>query len=70
MLAATIRALLRARSAESEVRLAAREWRATFDAIADAVGAPVGTVMSRLARARYMLRKAWIAEEEEEGLQI
>jgi RNA polymerase sigma-70 factor (ECF subfamily) len=31
--------------------------------IAEAVGAPVGTVMSRLARARSMLRKAWIAEE-------
>jgi RNA polymerase sigma-70 factor (ECF subfamily) len=42
----------------------------SYRAIADAVGAPVGTVMSRLARARCMLRKAWIAEEEEEGLQI
>jgi two-component system NtrC family sensor kinase len=37
VLAATIRSLLRARSAEAEVRLAAREWRTTFDAIADAV---------------------------------
>src|SRR3981081_955525 len=36
--------------------------------IADVVAAPVGTVMSRLARARCMLRKAWIAAEEEEGL--
>jgi len=27
------------------------------------VGAPVGTVMSRLARARAMLRTAWNAEE-------
>jgi DNA-binding response OmpR family regulator len=37
VLAATVRALLRARSAEAEVRLAAMEWRATFDAISDAV---------------------------------
>jgi RNA polymerase sigma-70 factor (ECF subfamily) len=28
------------------------------------VGAPVGTVMSRLARARAMLRSAWLAEQE------
>lgn len=33
--------------------------------IADTVGAPVGTVMSRLARARAMLRSAWTAEEEQ-----
>ena len=29
-----------------------------------------GTVMSRLARARCMFRKAWIAEEEEESVPI
>lgn len=37
VLAATVRALLRSRSAEAAARLAAMEWRATFDAISDAV---------------------------------
>src|SRR3954462_1186146 len=37
VLAATIRSLLRSRSLETEVRLAAAEWSTTFDAISDAV---------------------------------
>ena len=70
--------MLRAKDADTVRRLIAalaEPFRETFvlreiqnlsyREIADVAAVPVGTVMSRLARARAMLRSAWMAEQEQ-----
>ena len=63
----TIRRLLAALPASFREVLVLREINdLSYRDIAEVVGAPIGTVMSRLARARAMLRAAWLAAEGEE----
>jgi RNA polymerase sigma-70 factor, ECF subfamily len=63
--ATTIRKLIDALAEPFKETFVLREINnLSYREIAQAVGAPVGTVMSRLARARAMLRSAWLAEQE------
>jgi RNA polymerase sigma-70 factor (ECF subfamily) len=61
--AVTIRRLLAQLPSAFHEAIVLREiHELSYSEIAEVVGVPVGTVMSRLARARGMLREAWIAE--------
>ncbi len=50
-----------------EVLLLREVEELSYRQIAEAVGVPVGTVMSRLARARTTLRRRWFAEDAKES---
>ena len=63
--ASTIRRLVAALAEPFRETFVLREiHNLSYREIADVAAVPVGTVMSRLARARAMLRAAWMAEEE------
>jgi RNA polymerase sigma factor (sigma-70 family) len=64
--ASTIRRLVAALDQPFRETFVLREiHNLSYREIADVAEVPVGTVMSRLARARAMLRSAWVAEEEQ-----
>jgi RNA polymerase sigma-70 factor (ECF subfamily) len=63
----TIRAMLEALPGAFREVIVLREINElSYREIADIAGVPVGTVMSRLARGRSMLRAAWQAAEEKQ----
>jgi RNA polymerase sigma-70 factor (ECF subfamily) len=64
--AETMRRLIASLSPEFREVVVLREINdLSYRDIAQVIDAPVGTVMSRLARARSLLREAWIAAEKE-----
>jgi RNA polymerase sigma-70 factor, ECF subfamily len=66
--AETIRSLLAALPEPFREAIVLRDVNdLSYREIAEVIGAPVGTVMSRLARGRSMLRKAWLETECDEG---
>jgi RNA polymerase sigma-70 factor, ECF subfamily len=63
---ATVRALVAALPEPFRETIVLRDINdLSYREIAEVIGAPVGTVMSRLARARSMLREAWLRSEHE-----
>lgn len=64
--ATTIRRLVAALAEPFREAFVLRELHElSYREIADVADVPVGTVMSRLARARALLRSAWMAEQEQ-----
>jgi RNA polymerase sigma-70 factor, ECF subfamily len=65
--AATIRRLLDELPAAFREVMVLREVNdLSYREIAEVVGSPIGTVMSRLARGRALMRAAWLAAEKDE----
>jgi RNA polymerase sigma-70 factor (ECF subfamily) len=61
---ATVRALVEALPEPFREAIVLRDINdLSYREIAEVVGAPIGTVMSRLGRARSMLREAWLKSE-------